>query len=595
MRRTLIALVALVLVLGWLWVRKEREILEGGPRTEAVALCPGLEVELVRAIRIDHLERSVQVKLERDAQGRWFLTDPVAYPAQHGLVRTLLTTLVAARAEPASEVDPHEVGLDPPQAVVECVMTGASGDRTIRVELGRQDVVPDRIFARVPGHPAAAGNGGTEVFRTTRALANTLERYPDDYRDRRATTLPATEVTALRRRGQVYLAEYGKLVNLDFDALLESDGWKRVTLPTVTLDPTAIGLLIRGAADLQVDGFVDDSPGDLAPYGLSEPAFTLELQPLRGSPVVLCFGHAAVEGEHDVAELDWFCQRQGYGHVWRARTQAVNLLVRPAELFFDQRVLRVLREEVASIELEGGGSTRVLARVDDGWTVREGDGPTYPAEPGAVEEVLAVFEREELGDHLIGEPFADEDPPLSVTVVLRNDARQGGRIGKPARDESSGAQGRMFLRLGDEVPALADEDIAEPCTRALDAFRSRSAHRFQESLVRSIELTHGERTYAFVNLGDNRWRPKGETLDAPADFVDSLEQLLHPTVRRWLSEGTPAADEQAIAVVLQPASGEAFRFTLARASDGVATWSGPDGQRAEIDAALVERLLRLFP
>lgn len=595
MRRTLLGLFALVAVLGFFWVRKEREILEGGPRTETMALCPGLEIELVRAIRIDHLQRAVQVKLERDAQGRWFLTDPVAYPALSGLVRTLLTTLVTARADPADEVDPRQVGLDPPQAVVECVMTGASGDRTIRIELGGQDVVPDRIFVRVPGHPGAAASGGSEIFRTTRALANTLERYPDDYRDKRATTMPATEVTALRRRGQVYLAEYEKLVNLDFDALLESDGWKRVTLPTVTLDPTAIGLLIRGAADLQVDDFVDDSPEDLAPYGLAEPAFTVELQPLRGSPVVLRFGHAAVEGEHDVAELDWFCQREGYEHVWRARTQDVNLLVRPADLFFDQRVLRLLREEVASIELEGGGSTRVLARVEDGWTVSEGDGPTYPAEPGAVEEVLSVFEREELGNHLVDVPFAAEEPPLSVTIVLRNDARQGGRIGKPARDDASGAQGRMFLRLGDEVAALADADIAEPCTRALDSFRSRSAHRFQESLVRSIELVHGERTYTFVNLGDNRWRPKGESLDAPADFVDSLEQLLHPPVRRWLSEGTPADDEQAIAVVLQPTNAEAFRFTLARASDGSATWSGPDGQRAEIDAPLVERLLKLFP
>src|SRR5262245_85384 len=127
MRRTLLALVLLVLALGWLWARKEREILQGGPRTEEVALCPGLEVELVRAIRIDHLERGVQVKLERDAQGRWFLTDPVAYPAMHGLVRTLLTTLMTARAEPAREVDAKEVGLDPPQAVVECVMTGSSG------------------------------------------------------------------------------------------------------------------------------------------------------------------------------------------------------------------------------------------------------------------------------------------------------------------------------------------------------------------------------------------------------------------------------------------------------------------------------------
>jgi hypothetical protein len=115
--------------------------------------------------------------------------------------------------------------------------------------------------------------------------------------------------------------------------------------------------------------------------------------------------------------------------VWRVRAQDVNLLVRPAELFFDQRVLRVLRDDVASVELVGGGAKRVLARAKDGWTVREGDGPVYPGDPGAVEEVLAILEREELGEHLVDQAFQAEDPPLSVTVVLRNDARQGGQIG----------------------------------------------------------------------------------------------------------------------------------------------------------------------
>lgn len=592
-RTTLLGLVVLVVLLGWLWLQKEREILEGGPRVDEVALCPGLETELVRAIRIDNLERSVQVKLERDTAGRWFLTDPVPYPALAALVRTLLTTLETARGEPAREVDVHEVGLDPPRAVVECVLGGAGGERTIRVELGGEDVVPDRIFARVPGHPGAEAAGG-DVFRTTRALANTLDRIPDDYRDRRATSLPATEVTALRRRGQVYIAEYGGRVNLDFDALSESDGWKRVTLPTVTLDPTAIGLLVRGAAELQVDGFADDSPTDVAIYGLAEPAFTVELQALRGSPVVLCFGHPATERDVDVAELDWFCQREGYAHVWRVRAQDVNLLVRPAELFFDQRVLRVLRDDVASVELVGGGAKRVLARAKDGWTVREGDGPVYPGDPGAVEEVLAILEREELGEHLVDQAFQAEDPPLSVTVVLRNDARQGGQIGRAARDERSGAQGRMYLRLGDEVAALVDDDVVEVCNRPLDAFRARSAHHVQESSVRSIELAHGDRRYVFVNAGDNRWRPQGQTLDAPDDFVQSLEQLLHPPVKRWLDAAAPAADEETIAVVVQPTAGEALRFTLGRTADGAATCTGADGERAEIEPALIERLLRLF-
>ena len=95
---TLFVLGALVLALGCLWLWKEREIASGGPALEEYPLCPGLALERVRALRIDHLEKGFQIKLERDAAGRWFMTDPVAYPAQVSLVRALLQGLEAAAA-----------------------------------------------------------------------------------------------------------------------------------------------------------------------------------------------------------------------------------------------------------------------------------------------------------------------------------------------------------------------------------------------------------------------------------------------------------------------------------------------------------------
>jgi hypothetical protein len=109
--RTLLVLVALFLVLGVLWLRREREIVLGPAVAAEYPLCPGLASHAVKSVRIDHLERSFQMKLERDAAGRWFLTDPVAYPAHDVRVRTLLSALENARAEPAPEADPAQVGL----------------------------------------------------------------------------------------------------------------------------------------------------------------------------------------------------------------------------------------------------------------------------------------------------------------------------------------------------------------------------------------------------------------------------------------------------------------------------------------------------
>jgi hypothetical protein len=600
-KRTLFVLMALVAGLAFLRLQRARETARGGPELGEFPLRPELVAARVRALRVEHLERSFQIKFERDAAGRWFLTDPVSYPAQAALVRTLLTTLEGARGEPAPEADPAQVGLAPPQVVIECTQVAAEpggAEKKLRVELGGLDLDSSRIYARVPDHPGAAA-GGCDVFRTTRVLANTLERFPDDYRERRATSLPAEDVVALRRRGQVYLAEEGRRVDLLFDALLGPDGWKRVGLPTVSLDPTAMALFVRGATELAIERFADDSPQDLAPWGLAEPAFTLELELVAGESVTLLFGSRTASADAPVGEQTWYCQRQDYAHVWEVRTRDVELLTRPSELFFDQLVVRALRTDVGRLELEGGGTRRVLAREKEAWNVWEhsadasGGPPGTPGNAGAIEEALALLERVQLAEHLPLEPFEPCDPPCSFALVLRDGTRSGGALGRRTRDPKTAAEGRQFLRLGDEVVALIDERVLELCQRPLDDFRSRRVHQLQESLVRAIELEHGGRTYSFVNTGDNVWNPRGQSsIRAPDAFVQSLDGLLNLGARRWLSAAPP--HERVLAVRIFPTQGEENSFAFGRALDGTNVWLGATGQVAEVDGALVERLLRLF-
>jgi hypothetical protein len=595
---TLALLFVLVLGLGALWLARARETLRGGPALDEYPLCPALALERVRQLRVEHLERGFQLRFERDAAGRWYLTDPLNYPAQGALVRTLLEMLAQARGEPAPEVRKNEVGLDPPQVVLELVQVDPDGEHTLRIELGSLDLDPARIYARVPDHPNAA-RGGTDVFRTTRVLANTLERSPDDYREGHATALRAQDVISIRRRGQIYRGPEEGVVDLAFDALAGPDGWKRVGQPTVSLDPNAMGLLARGAAELEVERFVDDSPTDLASYGLAEPLFTLELEPVTGSPVVLAFGHPATSQPLPPREFTWYCQRQGYAHVWEVSERAVELLTQPAELFFDQLVMRSLRADVRRLELEGAGGRRVIARERDGWSVwnaaDEGEARAHhPGNTPTVEEALALLERTQLVEHFAGEAFEPLDPPCAFTLVLANGARVGGRLGRATRDPKSGAEGPQFLRDGDEVVALVDAQLLSLCQRPLDDFRARKLHQIQEGLARAVELElpGKNRRHVYVNSGNNQWTPEGETIGAPAGFVQSLDSLLNLAVVRWLAD--EPGDEPVLAVRVLLVQGEPQSFTFARASSGAMVCTSETGQRAEVDAALVQRLLELF-
>lgn len=600
---TLLGLALLFALLATAWWLKEREDAGRGPELGEYPLCPGLELERVRAIRVDQLERGFQLEFERDAAGRWFLTDPLAYPAQTALVRMLLASLANARGEPAPEVQPAQVGLEPPKVVLECVQLEDGGERILRIELGTFDHDPARIYARVPGHPYAVA-GGTDVFRTTRSLATTLDRNPDDYRERRATTLRPDEVIALRRSGQVQLEAGAGQVDLAFDALSTPDGWKRATPVSVSLDPNAMALFVRGACELSAERFVDDSPSDLAPWGLATPAFTLELESLGTAPVRFDFGHPASPEPLPLAEQHWFFQRRGFAHVWEAKLRDVQLLASPADLFFDQLVMRALRTDVQRLELEGGGARRVLERAQKAWSVREARGtdaaalaaaleaaPRHPGNPAAIEEALGLLESLQLAEHLVGEAFEPSDPPLSCTLVTHSGALQGGLVGRATRDPKSGAQGRQFLRFGDELVALIDERVVELCQRPLDAFRARKLQQIQESEVRAIELEHAGTTYAFVNTGDNLWSPRGQGVQAPQDFLQSLDGLLNLGAKRWLDSLPP--HEVQLAVRILPREGETRALTFGRCPDGSVVCLAGE-LVAEVDGALLERLLRLF-
>jgi hypothetical protein len=250
---------------------------------------------------------------------------------------------------------------------------------------------------------------------------------------------------------------------------------------------------------------------------------------------------------------------------------------------------------VQRLELEGGGARRILARDGDGWKVSESaSGAPFPGNTAAVEEALALLEKVQLGDYRPGEAFTPADPPLSFTVVLKNGARLGGALGVPVRDEKSGAQGLQYLRYDDELSALIGTEVAELCRRPLDAFRSREVHRFQESLVRMVELAHAGKSFTFVNNGDNVWTPAGKGIRAPDDFVQCLDPLLHLAAVRWLEAGSEPAASPELEVVLHPTSGDPVRFAFARAAAGAVLCTTQDGRVAEVDGKLVERLLGLF-
>ena len=574
--RNLALLAVLVGGLAFLARIRMREEAAGVGRVPDVRpLLPGLAPDRVSTIRIDSLARAVQVRLERDAVGSWFLTDPVAYPAEDGVARAILRTVATATVTSADGVGLDDASLAPPRAVLELVEQAPEGERTWRVAIGGVDLDPDRVFVQVSEGAEEAG----EVQLATRAIANLLERSPEDYRSRRTTTMLGQDVVALRRAGTAFVADRGGEIDLFLDAEETGAGWRTRGERVVSLDPNGMGLLATGAASLRVDRFRDDHPEDLSVYGLDPPAFTIHLVSRNGTEETLAFGVPPIVGPREAAPDTWYCRRVGLPHVFEVDGEDVALLIRPVEDFYDAFLVRAKRESIARVVLANGEGGLVLERAEDGrgrgaWKVgvpsAKGADPEvfFPAESGPVEDVLSALERTEL-EFPDGVTFADSDPPRSLTVTTREGMRFGGRIGVSHTDRELGIEGSLFLRFGDNVPALLDRSVVELFDLAPESFRSRRIHRVRPEDVRSVHLVAEDRVLVYRHPNDRDWFVGTTRFVAPKAFRNSLFTLLALRAEHWLDPGEAPSLRDRIEVSLETQPGlPAVAFTLGRDEEG---------------------------
>jgi len=573
--KTLLVLVALFCGLGFLYRLRSAEEASGKGSTPVVfPVLPGFAQQRVSSLRIDNLERAVQLKLERDTVGNWFMTDPLAYPAEEGMLVTLFRTLSTAMGEPSGGIAPEELQLDPPRAVLELVQQGEAGPHTFRMDVGGVDLDQDRIYVRVYDHPAAVG-GAPLVLRASRAIHSLIDHFPAEYRSRRTTELLGQDVIAVKRSGTVFLQDRGGLVDLALEADRGDGHWRTTTSPVVSLEPNAVGLVAVGAAGLRVERFTADQPSSWKIWGLEPPVFSIELSSRQGVTDVLDFGYPRDMGPTGTEPDAWFARRRGLDHVWEVDARDVQLLMRPVDDLYDQLLIRSHREDLVSVRLEAeDGRVLLLERVGDfekkTWTVREegSDATPFLADFGRVRDVISAIESAQL-EYPEGIAF---DPALasgSIQVTNRTGLRFGGRLGRPYSDPQTGLVGRVFLRTGDELPAVAEETVSELVTLGLGDFRSDIVHQLRPADVYSLALTYDGRTFTYLHPTDREWVVSETRFDAPKDLTNGLDTLLRIRAEEWLDGFDDEGLTERVRIDVTPKRGaEPLSFTLGRLPDG---------------------------
>ena len=258
-RLTPLILLIAVVGLGYLALqqsRKRRRL----QTLEVERLFGGVEESRLTSIRLEYIKGSRHVRMERDA-GRWFLTDPMAWPVERGVLDKFLGVIARNGADPVSESLAEQVAgsFAPPLGFIETTEEFDDGStRKVRVEVGQLDIDGMRIFVRRDGR----------VFRTIRNIENLFDFIVADYRSA-ALRSPARERRAGRtgrwvgpRRGVPGSRDVGPGAG---------DHWETPS-PSLRWGPGRLHRLDSYLSGMRAKRFASDAPDpDLARFDSTSP------------------------------------------------------------------------------------------------------------------------------------------------------------------------------------------------------------------------------------------------------------------------------------------------------------------------------------
>lgn len=557
---------ALLLAVNWQRGREELELAQGPS-----ALFEGAEGARIDRIRVDNLERSVQLLIEREPEQGWMIVDPLRAPADAALIELLLEALTTQTADAVADAQPGKLALDPPRAVLEFDEQVGGQRLRRRLELGLVDLDRQHAFVRADGR----------VVRTLRTFESILDRSADDWRTRSIVRgLQPMEVVELRRRGSLALEPDEAPLDL---ALVYDDGWYATEPWRALLDPGVVGLVVQSACTLRASDFADDAPVDLGVYGLSEPALELELLEASGRRELMRF--APKDGD------EWYAATSSDPRVYAVASEALLALATPVEQMVERDFARLVRERVARVALLSGGRELVLEQAQGAWTLAVDQVGRGAADAARVGDLLTDLEGLRVLALLPEVPFED-GPGGPVSILLEHDGRTlGGSLGRP-HALAGGGSGVLFRRSGDELVTLLDARGLELAASEPAGFEDSTLVRVKELELARIDLALGERRASYALDARGRWTRQGTEVEA-RDFALLVDGLLALSAETRLAAETAEALVAPVSVTLVEKSGASRSYELG-AHDGELFAFRSGAQRALVRGTLHRELVELL-
>jgi len=360
---------------------------------------------------------------ELHREGRqWRLTQPLEAKADSDEISSILYTLASLTVERSfedvSDEEKKNYGLDAPPLQVSVEAEGTA----YSVSIGKQTATRGRMYAMKSGDP--------RVLVLENRLRDRLEKSLYDLRDKSVFSGDVEEA------GKIEL----QLGQDRFAAAKDDEGVWRLEEPLgARADRGQVRALLSDLRSVRIQAFTDESPGNLAAYGLADSATRMTVWPVEATPATLLLGQSATDpsrlfakmtGSDQVFELD-------AGFAEEIREKALNLR--------DRRLASIPAHECRRVEIRDSAGVLFSASEEEGGQWRM----LAPQEGTLTYHKINSLLRD-LSDLEI-EAFLDRPEPLSAY-----------RLEPPDYEMTFRGNGKEeTLQLGVVPPSATDEWSAE--------------------------------------------------------------------------------------------------------------------------------------
>jgi len=485
------------------------------------------ELDPARVTRIEVIRTNgTIVALKRE--GRWQIADP-PYPAQSGLIQSWLDRLpglplqtVVTADELVPQADGAEAfGLSTPQATVSL----RQGDRDIQFAIGAESLVGNRVYVQREGEPG--------VFVTDARLLEGLPQTPSDWRDRRLVDLGDQTFTAFRvQSGEGRVFEIGQREG--------SEAWRLLSPRTARVDVAKVAQLLQQLLALQVEEFVEDTPGpDLDRFGLAPPQLSVELLQRTNQVLSIQFGKASPTAPDQV-----YARRSGYPNVVLVSGDVAQELAAPYTVFLDQRLVDRSLVPTRRVEVLSAAPFVLQQQTNGVWQIIRPE--LLLADPELVEAFLArvqaltileiakeVASVDDMAQFGLASPIIEysfyDTPDKSGTNSLLAQLDVGGSRGSD-----------VYVKRNDESSIYAvglEKTLLLP--RAGFELRDRRVWSFSTNEVQAVTLEAKAHTYQLLRGERGDWRFAADSQGMVNTFAleEAVFRLGQLQAHVWVAQG----------------------------------------------------------